>query len=197
MRVGEGCLARLADRFMARIRLYVATSLDGFIADGEGSVDWMAPYDARLYGYDKFLAEVGVLVMGRRTFEMINATGEDWPYEGLNVIILSSESLSGLPRGVVTAGSGMLSALQRARETTQKDIWIMGGAATLQSALEEGLVDLVELFLVPVLLGSGLTLLNDLRRRQSLVFDGIEAFPDGVVKLRYIVPKGDRARARA
>jgi dihydrofolate reductase len=91
----------------------------------------------------------------------------------------------------------MLSALQRARETTQKDIWIMGGAATLQSALEEGLVDLVELFLVPVLLGSGLTLLNDLRRRQSLVFDGIEAFPDGVVKLRYIVPKGDRARARA
>jgi dihydrofolate reductase len=182
---------------MARIRLYVATSLDGFIADGEGSVDWMAPYDARLYGYDKFLAEVGVLVMGRRTFEMINATGEDWPYEGLNVIVLSSESLSGLPRGVVTAGSGMLSALQRARETTQKDIWIMGGAATLQSALEEGLVDLVELFLVPVLLGSGLTLLNDLRRRQSLVFDGIEVFPDGVVKLRYIVPKGDRARARA
>ncbi len=69
-------------------------------------------------------------------------------------------------RGVVTAGSGMLSALQ-ARETTQKDIWIMGGAATLQSALEEGLVDLVELFLVPVLLGSGLTLLNDFfpRRR--------------------------------
>jgi dihydrofolate reductase len=91
----------------------------------------------------------------------------------------------------------MLSALKRARETTQKDIWVMGGAVTLQSALEEGLVDLVELFLVPVLLGSGLTLLNDLRRRQSLLFDGIEAFPDGVVKLRYIVPKGDRVRAQA
>ena len=182
---------------MARIRLYVATSLDGFIADGEGSVDWMAPYDARLYGYDKFLGEVGAIVMGRRTFEMINATGEEWPYSGRYVFVLSSESLSGLPRGVVTVTSGMLRALQRARETTQKDIWVMGGAVTLQSALEEGLVDLVELFLVPVLLGSGLTLLNDLRRRQSLLFDGIEAFPDGVVKLRYIVPKGDRARARA
>ena len=182
---------------MARIRLYVATSLDGFIADGDGGVDWMAPYDARLYGYDKFLAEIGAVVMGRRTFEMINATGEDWPYQGRHVIVLSSETLRGLPRGVVTTGHGMLSALQRARETTQKDIWVMGGAVTLQSALEEGLVDLVELFLVPVLLGSGLTLLNDLRRRQSLLFDGIEAFPDGVVKLRYIVPKGDRARARA
>ena len=182
---------------MARIKLYVATSLDGFIADGDGSVDWMAPYDARLYGYEKFLAEVGALVMGRRTFEMINATGEEWPYQGRTVFVLTSEPLSGLPRGVVTSGRGMLSALQQARETTQKDIWIMGGAVTLQSALEEGLVDLVEMFLVPVLLGSGLTLLNDLRRRQSLLFDGIEAFPDGVVKLRYIVPKGDRVRAQA
>jgi dihydrofolate reductase len=182
---------------MARIRLYVATSLDGFIADGSGSVDWMAPYDARLYGYDKFLAEVGALVMGRRTFEMINATGEEWPYQGCTVFVLTSEPLSGLPRGVVTAGHGMLSALQQARETTKKDICIMGGAVTLQSALEEGLVDLVEMFLVPVLLGSGLTLLNDLRRRQSLLFDGIEAFPDGVVKLRYIVPKGNRVRVQA
>jgi len=182
---------------MARVRLYVATSLDGFIADGDGSVDWMAPYDARLYGYDKFLGEIGALVMGRRTFEMINATGEEWPYLGRTVFVLSSETLSDLPRGVATVGAGILSALKRARETTQKDVWVMGGAVTLQSALEEGLVDLVELFLVPVLLGSGLTLLNDLRRRQSLLFDGIEAFPDGVVKLRYIVPKGDRVRAQA
>ena len=48
----------------------------------EGSVDWLAPYDARLYGYDKFLAEVGALIMGRRTYEMISAIGEDWPYAG-------------------------------------------------------------------------------------------------------------------
>ena len=78
----------LADSVMARVRFYVATSLDGFIADREGSVDWLAPYDARLYGYDKFLAEVGALVMGRRTYEMISATGEDWPYAGKPVFVL-------------------------------------------------------------------------------------------------------------
>jgi hypothetical protein len=59
----------------------------------------------------------------------------------------------------------------------------------MQSALEDGIVDLMELFLVPVLLGAGVGLLNDLRVRQTLLFDGIEAFPDGVVKLRYIAPK--------
>ncbi len=79
--------------------------------------------------------------------------------------------------------------MQQARETTRHDIWIVGGAVSMQSALEDGLVDLIEIFLVPVLLGAGLNLLNDLSRRPTLIFDGIEAFPDGVVKLRYLVPR--------
>jgi dihydrofolate reductase len=174
---------------MARVRFYVATSLDGFIADAEGSVDWMAPYDARLYGYDRFLDEVGALIMGRRTFELINAVGEDWPYRGKPVFVLTSQALGKAPVGVSAATQGMWEALQQARRATHKDIWIVGGAIAMQSALEDGLIDLVEIFLVPVLLGRGVSLLNDLRVRQTLLFDGIEAFPDGVVKLRYLVPR--------
>jgi dihydrofolate reductase len=181
---------------MARVRFYVATSLDGFIADSGGSVDWLAPYDARLYGYDRFLNEVGALIMGRRTFELINAVG-DWPYRGKPVFVVSSQTLGSTPVGVSVSTRGMWDALQQARQTTHRDIWIVGGAVTMQSALEEGIVDLMELFLVPVLLGAGLGLLNDLRGRQTLVFDGVEAFPDGVVKLRYVVPKGDGPRAQA
>jgi dihydrofolate reductase len=177
---------------MARVRFYVATSLDGFIADEEGSVDWLAPYDARLYGYESFLNEVGALIMGRRTFELINAVGEDWPYRGKPVFVLSSQALASAPVGVSASKHGMWEALQQARQATHKDIWIVGGAVTMQSALEDGLVDLMEIFLVPVLLGSGLSLLNDLRVPQPLVFDGVESFPDGVVKLRYLVSKGDR-----
>lgn len=180
---------------MARVRFYVATSLDGFIADGDGSVDWLAPFDARLYGYDRFLEEVGALVMGRRTFELINAVDEDWPYRGKPVFVLSSRVLGSAPVGV-SASSGLWSALQQARQATAKDIWIVGGAVTMQSALEDGVVDLMEIFLVPVLLGKGVTLLNDLRTRQAMVFDGMEAFPDGVVKLRYIVSK-DATTAQA
>jgi len=174
---------------MARVRFYVATSLDGFIADAEGSADWMAHYDARLYGYEDFLAQVGAVVMGRRTFELITAVGEDWPYRGKPVFVLSSQSLGRVPPGVTGASRGLLAALHSARATTPKDIWIVGGAVTMQSALEENLVDLMELFLVPVLLGRGLTLLNDLANRPTLVVDGMESFPDGVVKLRYQVRK--------
>jgi len=175
---------------MARVRFYVATSLDGFIADREGSVDWLAPYDARLYGYDKFASEVGAMIMGRRTYDLILAIGEEWPYGRKPVYVLTSTSLGDdVPQGVVPTTRGIRAALQQARDTTRHDIWIVGGAVTMQSALEEGLVDMVELFLVPVLLGSGLNLLNDLSRRPTLTFDGIEAFPDGVVKLRYLAPR--------
>ena len=174
---------------MARVRFYVATSIDGFIADREGSVDWLAPYDARLYGYDRFIAEVGALIMGRRTYELIFAIGENWPYEGKPVYVLTSSHLGDAPEGVVPTTRGIRAALQMARERTRNDVWIVGGAVTMQSALEEGLVDVVEIFLVPVLLGAGLNLLNDLARRPTLVFDSIEAFPDGVVKLRYLVQR--------
>jgi len=179
---------------MARVRFYVATSLDGFIADSGGSVDWLAPYDARLYGYGSFLDEVGALIMGRRTFELINAVGE-WPYRGKPVFVLSSHALGRTPVGVSTATRGLWDGLQQARQITHRDIWIVGGAVTMQSALEEGVVDLMELFLVPVCVGAGVGLLNDLRACQTLVFDGVEAFPDGVVKLRYVVPKHDTPRA--
>ncbi len=180
---------------MACVRFYVATSLDGFIADEQGSVDWLAPYDARLYGYDKFLGEVGALIMGRRTFELIRATDEEWPYRGKPVFVLSSQPLGRVPPGVAAAARGMWEGLQQARKATPRDIWIVGGAVTMQSALDEGLVDVVEIFLVPVLLGAGLNLLNDLARRPMLLFDGIESFPDGVVKLRYLVSKAPMAEA--
>ena len=106
---------------MARVRFYVATSLDGFIADREGSVEWLAPYDARLYGYDKFVAEVGALIMGRRTYEMIRAIGEDWPYAGKPVFVLASRSLGDVPPGVVhddARHQGGAAAGARARRAT-------------------------------------------------------------------------------
>jgi dihydrofolate reductase len=174
---------------MASVRLYTATSIDGFIADRDGSVDWLLPYNGRLYGHDKFVAEMGALVMGRRTFELIRATGEDWPYAGKTVVVLSSQSLGRLPPGVTIAARGLWEGLQHARKHTSRDIWIVGGAVTIQSALDEGLVDLIEIFLVPVLLGKGLNMLNDLTRRPSLSFDGMDTFPDGVVKVRYRVTR--------
>lgn len=170
---------------MSRVRLYVATSLDGFIADREGSVDWLDAYDPRRYGYDAFMAEVGAVIMGRRTYEFVRAMRDDWPYAGKRALVLSSRTLVGVPDGVLPTARGMAGAIQSARGWTTKDIWIVGGAIAMQSALDGGHVDVIETFIVPVLLGRGLPLIADLAHRQELSFEGIETFQDGVVKLTY------------
>lgn len=88
---------------------------------------------------------------------------------------------------VVKTGIG--AAVEAARCVTTQDIWVVGGALTMQSALEADLVDLVEICVAPVLLGAGLTMLMSLERRADLYFDGIQTFENGVVKLRYVTKR--------
>ncbi len=173
---------------MTKIRVYSATSIDGFIADSDGDTQWMAPYWPSIYEKSGFLDEVGAVVLGRRTFQLVTTFGE-WPYVGKRAFVLTSEPLKDSFPDVAYARNGIAAAIQAAREATTKDIWIVGGAMTMQSAIDAGLVDMIEICIVPVFFGSGISLLTSLEETMRLHFDGIEAFPDGIVKLRYHVPK--------
>jgi len=97
-----------------RVRLYFATSLDGFIADRDGSVDWLEAHDPEQYGYPEFFAEIGALVMGRRTYEFVRTMGDEWPYRGRRTYVLSSRPLTGLPDGVIPTPRGMSAAIASA-----------------------------------------------------------------------------------
>lgn len=169
---------------MGRIRIYVAISADGFIAASDGSVDFLASFDPNAYGYDAFSAQVGAIVMGRRTFEFIRAFG-DWPYADKASFILCSTPPVDLPDNARFVRTGIRDALKAARAATPKDIWIVGGAATMRACLDIGAVDLIELFVVPTLIGSGLPLLADLAQPVPLALETLETFQDGVVKLAY------------
>ncbi len=173
---------------MTEVRLFSATSLDGFIADSEGDAEWLEAFKPRILDASGFMDNIGAVVMGRRAFEVIRAFGE-WPYEGKQAFILASQESWDLPADATFVQNGMAAAIQMAREATNKDIWVLGGAVTMQSALEARFIDTIEICVLPVLLGSGLSLLNALKAREELMFDGMEVFPDGIVKLRYLVPR--------
>lgn len=172
---------------MTEVRIFTATSLDGFIADETGDMEWLEAFKPRIFSASGILEKVGAVVMGRRTFELIYAFGE-WPYPDKQSFILTSQELTEFPDNTVFVREGLGAALQSARESTNRDIWIVGGAVTMQGALEGGFVDSIEVCVLPVMLGSGLSLLNSLDERQNLMFDGMEVFPDGIVKLRYLTP---------
>lgn len=171
---------------MSQVRLFTATSLDGFVADSDGDSTWLEPYRTSMFSESGFLDKIGAVILGRRTLEMMQAFG-DWPYEKQFAFVLTSTPPVHLPKNAFFVQQGIAAAVQAARERTSKDIWIVGGAVTVESALEAGLVDIVEICIAPTLLGSGISMLNSLASPEKLEFEGIEAFSDGLVKLRYEV----------
>ena len=173
-----------------RVRLYVAASLDGFIADASGGVGWLRPYETQDVGFDAFLAEIGVIVSGRRTYDQTQGF-ETWPYPGKRMVVLTHRPLESNPPPGVEAFSGDIGALMDTlKRQSQGDIWLLGGAMVAHDFLERGLVDRIELYIVPVLLGEGIRLFAPIDRMRTLAFSEARSFPNGIVGLFYdLAPK--------
>ena len=164
------------------ITLYAAASLDGRIADAEGGVGWLAPFEAAGdYGLGRFMERVSCVVMGRRTYEQARGFGA-WPYEGKRLVLLSHAALPDLPAGA-TCHSGPIARLVPALRREPGDAWLVGGAEVFAQFLRAGAVDRIEMFLMPLLLGAGPALLPAGQGAFRLLEH--EAFPNGVVRLAY------------
>jgi dihydrofolate reductase len=173
--------------------LYLACSLDGFIAAPDGSVGWLEAFsrDGEDYGYAGFLAGVGALVMGSRTYEQVLGFGE-WPYADLPCFVATSRTLSAPTRADIRFRSGDdLEALAAEARTAAGDraVWLVGGAALARSMLDAGLVDTLDLALMPVLLGDGVPLFVSGLQPHGLVLRESRTHADGVVQLRYSVQR--------
>ena len=172
---------------MPRTVYYVAVSVDGFIADKEGGVGWLDPYNSPELGYEAFLKHVGAVVIGRSTYEQMQTFGQ-WPYEGRSGLIITSRPLPNLPSLVRSVTVAELpSALAKLRIESSRDVWIVGGGQTARECLSSGLVDELELYVIPTLLGAGIPLLS--LGTASIPLRQLEthAFPSGITKLRYEV----------
>ncbi len=157
--------------------VFIATSLDGYIADKEGGIDWLHAIpnpDHDDMGYNDLISRVDALVMGRTTFETVCGFDIDWPYT-IPVYVLSNR-LDVIPETYAEHAElvkGSLSdILQQIHAKGQKRLYIDGGA-TIQSFLKEDLIDELIITTIPVLLGGGSPLFGPLD--QSLDFEHVEA----------------------
>ena len=167
------------------IRLYYAASVDGFIADAQGGVGWLEPFHAAAYGYDAFMREVGIVVVGRATYDQALGFGSE-PFGGKEVLVLTHRPVE--PRVRTAVATGEVSTVARRLRAEQRDAWIMGGAHTMAAFLAADAVDRIDHFVVPVVLGAGTPAFAGLAQHRALELDGLERFPDGVVRLRYVRP---------
>jgi dihydrofolate reductase len=171
---------------MAVIRAYLATSLDGYVADAAGRVDWLAPYAAVDGGYRRFLDGVGTVVMGRRTHDQIPSFGLGWPYPGKRGLVVTSGRGASVQPGARFWTDGLPALIGHLRELDDGDVWVVGGAMLLAAMIEAGALDRLELFVAPLLLGQGVRLFpTTAGRLKGMTLNRAEALDRGMVRLDY------------
>ncbi|MDQ6892355.1 MAG: dihydrofolate reductase family protein [Acidobacteriota bacterium] len=167
--------------------VFIATSLDGFIARPDGALDWL-PAGAEPHGYDEFIATVDTIVIGRKTLETV-LSFDKWPYGPKPVVVLSTTlSEVQVPDGAVCdvmAGSPQ-EILDRLTERGMKHLYIDGGV-TVQGFLRAGLIQRMTITRIPVLLGSGIPLFGSIPRDIRLEHVATRTYSGGLVQSEYLV----------
>lgn len=166
------------------IRLYIAASVDGFIATPDGGVGWLDPFQSDDLGYGQFLAEIGTVVMGRKTYDQLLGFGGGWPYQGKRTVVLTTRPLEPVAPDI-EAWSGAIDGLVAGLGQGEGDVWLVGGAKAARPFFDGGFVDRIELSVIPVLLGEGIPLFERSSHAQSLRLRETKTFPNGIAQLIY------------
>ncbi len=170
---------------MRRVLYSVAASLDGYIAGPGGEYDWI-PMDSTI-DWKGFMSRFDTVLMGRRTYEITLTQHEGAPSPGMRPYVFSRTLRSADHPKVTMVAKDEIRVVNELRVGSGKDIWLMGGGVLFGSLLEAGMVDGVEVGLVPVLLGGGLPLLPPMPRRTRLALTKTHTYPSGIVMLSYDV----------
>jgi dihydrofolate reductase len=171
---------------MRRVRYQVAASLDGYIAGPGGEADWII-MDPEI-DFGALWAQFDTLLMGRGTFEaMVRMGHAETP--GMRTFVFSRTLRPADHPGVTVVADRVDETVAELRAEEGKDIWLFGGGLLFRSLAELGLVDTVEVGLIPVLLGGGIPLLPPPARQVKLELTGHRVYGTGIVMLEYAVKK--------
>jgi dihydrofolate reductase len=171
-----------------RASVFIATSLDGFIARSDGALDWLPSGGGEPHGYEEFIATVDTIVIGRKTFETV-LTFDAWPYGTKPVVVLSSNvGAFEPPAGAVCDFMDGTPAeiVRRLSARGINHIYVDGGI-TIQRFLEAGLIQRFIITRIPVLLGAGISLFGPLSHDVWFTHVATRTFPSGMVQSEYTI----------
>jgi len=170
------------------LRYQVAVSLDGFIAGPNGEYDWIV-MDPSI-DFAALYNEFDTAVMGRKTYELLTAQGGHGAMPGLDVVVFSRTLPAAAYPGVRIFNDDPGEIVAALKAKSGRDIWLFGGGVLFRSLLDAGLVDTVEVAVMPVLLGAGIPLLPPGAATELVLADQKTLPASGIVMLAYSVPGG-------
>lgn len=179
----------------AKASVFIATSLDGFIARPDGNIDWLNQAntvvpDGEDCGYASFMTTVDVIVMGRNTFEQVLTFGE-WPYGDRKAVVLSQQGVVvpvSLRETVSVSAEAPELLVEMLSSEGAQHLYVDGGQ-TIQSFLNAGLISELTITVIPILLGAGKPLFGALKSDIVLKHLSTNAYEFGFVQSKYFVVK--------
>jgi dihydrofolate reductase len=172
-----------------RFSVFIATSLDCYIARVNGAIDWLSivhPVD-EAHGYQAFMASVDAIVLGRGTYDTVLAS-DQWPYTGKRVIVMTRRPAEARHGEEFFSGSVVKLA---ARLSDAKRVYVDGGKVVSQF-FAAGLIDNVTISVIPIILGDGIRLFSGGEGEHRLELEGHRSWPSGMVQMRYRIRRKRR-----
>jgi len=182
-RLHETILRPLSDR---KVILYIAMSLDGYIAKPDGDLGFLSivEQDGEDYGYADFVKTVDTVIVGRKTYDKVHSMGYEFPYSDKDAYVITRSSRPAV--GSVKFYSGSLKDLVASvKSTAGKHIFVDGGAEIVNELLKDILIDEFYISIIPVLLGEGISLFKSGRPEIGLKLISSKSFDKGLVQLHY------------
>ena len=169
--------------------VYIATSIDGYIADKEGGLDWLHVIpnpDHSDLGFGVFLDRIDAIVMGRKTFDTVCSFDCDWPYS--KPVLVLSNSLASIPKEYKEKAElirgPLVEVLKILNQKGYKNLYIDGGF-TIQNFLKEDLIDEMIITRIPILLGGGIPLFGELFEKMTFEHVKTEVLLNAMVQSHY------------
>lgn len=167
--------------------VFIATSLDGYIARESGAIDWLSivhPLDES-HGYDAFFASIDTIVVGRGTYDTVLAFA-DWPYSGKRVLVMTTRPPQQSRCGEEFFSGSAMEVASRLGDVRR--VYVDGGNV-IRQFFAAGLVDDLTLSVIPIVLGGGIRLFSGGEGEHRLELVGHQAWPSGLVQMRYRVAR--------
>ncbi len=174
---------------MRKIKLYIAISLDGKIAKPNGDVGWLDEVpnpDKTDYGYGEFIESIDTTLMGRKTFKQVEAFEGPFPYKGLKNYVFTEHPEKYASENVEFVSGDIVSFVSELKTEQGKDIWLIGGGQINALVLNHQLIDEMQIFVMPIVLGAGIPLFHSLAKETPLNLVETKSYSSGVVLLKYV-----------
>ena len=174
---------------MSYTTLYIATTIDGKIARKDGSLDWLyaLPNPNQIdHGYVQFLNRIETTIMGRNTYNEIISFGVDWPYQGMNsYVVTTDKDFKPTTTDTFVVTTDLTDFVNDLKKKSEKDIWLIGGGQIIASFLSYNLLDRMILTIIPTMIGEGISLFPNISKETTWNLTNVEKFETGVVNLTY------------